>query len=326
MGKSRCLVLFATLGLAVWLGAEDAGPDQAQRYHRKCLEKGWKEVSLRIEGRQRQLLWKGPAAGPWRGAVLALHGGGGDCSNFGAGPKLIEPMVDFSAQANREGFAVISLDSTEGVVSDPKGRLCGKRWDSMAVEDGRANVDIPFIRAAVDQEIPRLRPPGSGHAIFLLGISNGGFMCTLAATQLTDRFTAFIPIAAGDPYGTVMDMGISPPLERALAPGVFRDRETGKAINEPGAARAERFSHESPWPVQSGKMLRFKQFHHERDGVCDVSCFEKSRQLLIQRGYRDDGAFLLRGGRRSVWNHFWQGDYNRPLLDYLWLCSAAAEE
>jgi poly(3-hydroxybutyrate) depolymerase len=248
---------------------------------------------------------------------VALHGGGGHCSNFGAGLDLGKPMEEFSALALREGFALFSLDSTEDGARDAEGRPCGKRWDCVAVE-GRPNVDLPFIQAVLDRTIPGLRPEGSSKAVFLAGISNGGFMTILAATHFPDRIAAFAPVAAGDPYGTSMDMGTHPQNERAMAPGVFRDLETGRMIHEPGAAAGETRTREKKWPERNPPAaLRFKPFHHCGDGACDFSCMEKARKGLVDHGYVDDGPFILEGdGKRSVWNHFWQAEYNRPLCDF----------
>ncbi|MHC4600557.1 MAG: alpha/beta hydrolase [Planctomycetota bacterium] len=292
-------------------------------FEQGCLGRGWAKVTLVVEGRTRKLLWKGPGGAWKRGAVIALHGGGGACSNFGFGPKLAKHMVAFSERALEEGFAVFSLDSTDGVVTDGEGRSCGKRWDCVAVE-GRSNVDVPFIEAVVDKTIPSLRPSGSADPIFMTGISNGGFMTTLASTSLPGKITAFAPVSAGDPYGTFMDMGTHPPRERVKAPGVFRDSETGRLVTEPGAAKAESHPKERPWPSWDREAKPpFKQFHHRHDGVCDFSCMEKARALLVEHGFSDEGAFILDGdGIRNALNHFWMEAYNRPLLEFFIRCAA----
>ena len=281
-------------------------------YLEESLARGWKVVKLELKGHRRQLLWKGPA-GAWRGAIVVLHGGGGSASNFAAGPRLVRPMVDFSNAAIDRGFAVVALDSNE---APPY----GKRWNCMG--DGQPNDDLDFIQTVVDQALPQLRPVGSDSRLYLTGISNGGFLATLAATHFGERWTAFAPVSAGDPYGTVMDMTTHPKFERDNAPGVFRDLETGLSIQEPGAARSPSYPHERTW-ASCSKRPPFKQFHHRYDGVCDLSCMEKARTLLVQHGFSDSGAFVIEGkGRRSLWNHFWQKEYNSAILDFFSSSSA----
>jgi hypothetical protein len=61
----------------------------------------------------------------------------------------------------------------------------------------------------------------------------------------------------------------------------------------------------------------FRIFHHKFDGINDMSCSEKVATLLRQRGYPEVPAYVLIGdGRRSLDNHLWQEDYNRPLLEF----------
>ena len=292
------------------------------RLEKECIEKGWRKVVVEVGGLRRKLLWRGPK-GVWKnGAIVALHGGGGTCSNWGSGPRsLCEPMWRFVDLAVAEGFAVFALDSTDGLVADEKGRSCGKRWDCLARKKGD-NIDLPFIKTVLEKTIPGLRPAGSAEEIFMTGISNGGFMTILAATHFPEMIAAFAPVSAGDPYGTYFDMGTHPKRERYKAPGVFRDSETNEPINRPGAARAERYPHESKWP-ETGEARKppFKQFHHRQDGACDFSCMEKARRTLVEHGYKDDGAFVLKDhGGRSVLKHFWRKEYNRPMIDFFLKC------
>ena len=58
-------------------------------------------------------------------------------------------------------------------------------------------------------------------------------------------------------------------------------------------------------------------FHHKYDGIDDLTCNEKVRKNLRERGYPEAPAFLLTGdGRRSIGNHLWQDDYNQLLLEF----------
>jgi poly(3-hydroxybutyrate) depolymerase len=286
------------------------------QHEAEALERGWKKRTLRVGGVERQLIWKGPD-GAWKnGAIIAMHGGGGTFSNFAAGERLGRPMVEFAEMAIKSGFAVISPDSTYNGATDASGRKCGKRWDCTAVE-GRENVDLPFIGKIIDEVIPGLRPKGSGRGVFVTGISNGGYMTILAGTQMPGRVTAFAPVSCGDPYGTHMDMGTHPALERPHAPGVFRDNGTGKPISAAGAAGKPPYAKEKKWPEHDlEKLPAFKQFQDRNDGVVDYSLCEKARSQLVKHGYPDAGALLLKARRRSLWAHFWQRAYNRPMLEF----------
>jgi polyhydroxybutyrate depolymerase len=281
-------------------------------YKDLCLQKGWQEIIVDVDGLHRQLLWKGPEK--WEnGSIIVMHGGGGTHSNACANIPLGEPMVNFSELAISQGFAVFSLDSTYNLVTDSEGRLVGKRWDCNAQD--RPNIDLPFIEKVIKETIPSLRPEGSSKAVFITGISNGGFMTTLAATHFGDNVAAFAPVAAGDPYGTYFDMGTHPPLERECAPGVFRDIETNILINQVDACVANDYPNEKQWVTTEVKPV-FKQFHHRGDGACDFSCMGKAQGLLVDNGYPDEGPFILDDGGRSVSRHFWQEDYNQPILDF----------
>ncbi|MEW6355522.1 MAG: hypothetical protein AB1696_04290 [Planctomycetota bacterium] len=317
--------LAAMLLATVALVPADDEKDRAQAlydyYEKACIEKGWRKVVVKVGDRDRQLMWRGPE-GAWKhGAVIAMHGGGGTYSNFGAGLPLGEPMVEFGSLAVEKGFAVFSPDSTDGGATDAEGRSCGKRWDCVAV-DGRENIDLPFIETVITQTIPELRPPNSAKHVFITGISNGGFMTVLAATHFPEKITAFAVVSAGDPYGTTMDMGTHPPRERQKAPGVFRDNETHRQVNEERAAVADAYPNEKAWPDRPGaRKPPFKQFHHEGDGACDISCMKKAQRQLVAHGYPDDGAFIIGNiGRRSVWKHFWQKQYNEPLIEFFMKC------
>ena len=296
---------------------QDCCSDIYPRLEQACLKKGWDKITIDVATLSRKALVKKPTGFWSSGAIIVLHGGGGSHSNFCGDVSLNKPMGDFSDLAVREGFAVFSLDSAVNVATDPQGRGIGKRWDSLATEN-RKNVDLPFIEKVITQVIPSLRPEKSAKGIYLTGISNGGFMTTLAATHLSDKIQAFAPVSAGDPYGTYFDMGTKPPLERRCAPGLWRDNETLRSINEKGACTSEKVSNEKPWkgavPV---KKPPFKQFHHEGDGGCDFSCMEKAKKQLIQQGYRDAGAFVIKSANnRSIMNHFWKEQYNPKIIEF----------
>jgi len=294
--------------------------DSVTRAEKRCIDAGWRRVSFDVSGIRRKLLWKGPEA-TWRhGAILVMHGGGGRASDFCSAGWLLRPQVRFASLALERGFAVFLLESTEDAVTDAQGLHCGKRFDYMPLE--RANLDLPYIERVIDQVVEPARTPASSSAVFLTGLSIGGYMTTRAATTLGgDEITAFAPISSGDPYGTSSncDASLSP---RKVAKGVLFDNETELVITREGACRAPSAAsaqaHESPWPSPpSARKPAFMQFHHLGDGIVDRSCMEKAGEMLRSRGYPDRGAFLLSPpGRRTVWKHLWQSEYNAPLLDF----------
>ena len=65
----------------------------------------------------------------------------------------------------------------------------------------------------------------------------------------------------------------------------------------------------SPKPV-------FRLFHHLEDGIHDRSCVAKLRHQLLAHGYPESAPFTLSGGTRSADLHYWQDDYNVPMLDF----------
>jgi pimeloyl-ACP methyl ester carboxylesterase len=278
-----------------------------------CVRDGWEEVRLTVAGIERVVFWKGPA-GRWsQGAIVVLHGGGGSAVHFCAGRRLVKPQVEFAQAALGRGFAVFLLDATTDRVTDAEGRPCGKRFDFSVLP--RPNLDLPYIEQVVANVIPSRRPPDAHRAVFLTGLSTGGYMTTRAATTLGGSITAFAPISAGDPYGTdpVCDTSLSP---RQSAKGVLIDRETGKRITEARACQASDYPKESPWPGSTPRRP-FKQFQHEDDGIVDLSCMRKTATLLQRHGYPDAGAFVIDGtGRKDPFKHLWLDAYNEPLLDF----------
>lgn len=291
-----------------------------------CIDKGWQKLYVDVDGIKRELLWKGPEK--WEnGAIIVMHGGEGVDSNF-CYPIPEEhnfllndilrgvPAVQFGEMALEQGFAVFSLNSTYNRVSDDMGRSVGKRWDSL-VQDNKENIDLAFIEKVINETIPNLRPENSKKNIFMTGISNGGFMTILAATYFSDKISAFVPVSAGDPYGTYFDMTPNILIDklRPCGPGVWRDNETGKNVSESDSCASDNYSHEKAWPVIK-KSIPFRQLHNKGDGIFDMSCMKKVNKFLIEKGYKDDGAFIIDNGKKNVTEHFWQTEYNQPILDF----------
>lgn len=294
----------------------DCCSDSYKKLEQTCIRRGWEKKAILVDGLSRLLLIKKPAGSWKRGAIIALHGGGGAYSNFCGDIAMNDAMGDFSDMAVKQGFAVFALDSTTNLATDPQGRPIGKRWDSLA-KQGR-NVDLAFIGAVMAETIPESRPEKSAGHIFLTGVSNGGFMAIFAATRFQDKITAFAPVSAGDPYGAYFDMSTYPAHEPNCAFGTWRDNETQMGLNEANACFASDYKNEKSWiAANPPKKLVFKQFHHQSDGVCDLSCMQKAQKMLVSYGYADGGAFVIKGaGGRNSFNHLWKRQYNKPMLDF----------
>jgi pimeloyl-ACP methyl ester carboxylesterase len=280
----------------------------------ECFERGWEKISPQAGGHTRDILWQGPDNVWSKGAIILFHGGGGSYTNW-CTSGLSHYMMKFAESAIKQGFAVFALDSTKGTLTDEWGQDCGKRFDSLVSED--PNIDLPFIEQVLDSTIPVHRPEGSTANVFITGISNGGFMTIQAATHFDDKITAFAPVAAGDPYGTYMfcDNGI---IDRVSAPGKFLDNETNLIIGVENACVAGEYLNESEWQTAEPEQKpAFMQFHHLNDGLVNITCMEKANELLVEHGYKDYGAFVLENQDQSpLASHFWQWQYNQPILDF----------
>ncbi len=279
----------------------------------QCQAAGWRREIVPAAGLQRLVLWKAPAGGWSRGALIVMHGGGGTHTNFCvANAEIIAAQVRFTTLALERGFAVFLLDSSDAV-TDHDGRLCGKVWDD--VQRGHPGTDLPFVDAVLGTLIPSLRPAGSRAEVFVTGLSSGGFMTTRAASAFGSRIAAFAPVAAGDPYGWARDC-TRRPGDRENVAGYAYDLDTRRPISEVQACAAAGGPQEKPWDTAPGRPP-WRLFHHAQDAVLDRSCGERLRSQLRARGYPETAPFTLDGGARSVDVHQWQDAYNAPLLDFL---------
>jgi poly(3-hydroxybutyrate) depolymerase len=279
-----------------------------------CIQQGWQRVDIQVSGLERRLMWKGPRAGWQNGAILVLHGGGGQADHFCAGGNLVQPQIRFAEMALERGFAVFALDATTDKVTDAEGRACGKRFDFSVL--GRPNLDLPYIEKIITETVPAKRPRGSNPAVFVTGLSTGGYMTTRVAGELGNRITAFAPVSAGDPYGTdtICDTTLS---ERTSAKGILVDRETRKEIVSDSACVSSAVTREAKWPVGKGGRPPFKQFHNEADGIVDISCMRKTTAMLISNGFAANPPYIIpKRGNRDPFKHLWLNDYNLPLLEF----------
>jgi hypothetical protein len=286
----------------------------------ECLAKGWHSHALPSAHGDQSVLWKAPL-GPWtKGALVVLHGGGGHnaqwCATSGTGNALTaQAMNDFSEQAIREGFAVFAVDSGDGSFSDALGFQCGKRFDF--TNPAEENLDLALFKLLFESAIPSVRPSGSATDLFVTGLSNGGYMAIRLATRFNEMITAFAPVAAGDPYGTTLWCEQKDGL-RENAPGVSLDNETSMEISLPDACLSAGYPNETLWDG-SDSLARppFRAFRHQADPVVDTSCSEKAELLLEDNGYAGLPPYIVtREHPDPDSNHYWQEEYNLPLLDF----------
>jgi len=301
-------VAWAVLGAGVAWGQAPVASFQ----ERQCQAHGWVRELVPVAGLRRVVLWKAPAQ--WtRGAIVVLHGGGGAHTNFCvANARLIEPQVRFTEMALAQGFAVFLLNSSDQV-RDNASRLCGKIWDDEV--RARANLDLPFIGEVLRRVIPEKRPAQGRPEIFLTGHSSGGYMTVRAASHWSALIAAFAPVASGDPYGWQRDC--TPlPGGRANVFGAGFDRDTGRQIIEPGACLAPAYPNELPWDDAGVARPVFRLFHHAQDGINDASCGDRVRRQLLAHGYPEVPPFVPTAGTRQKTLHYWQDEYNAPLLQF----------
>ena len=230
-------------GAGAGAGEVAAGPAVTVQ-ESQCLAAGWQRLVIDAAGLQRAVLWKAPPTGWSRGALIVLHGGGGQHANFCvANSSTIAAQVRLTDLALAQGFAVFLPDSSDRI-TDTEGRLCGKVWDDEV--GARANLDLPFLEHLMAVSMPALRPAGSRSEIFLAGHSSGGYMAVRAATKLADRVKAFAPVASGDPYGWFRNC-TPRASDRVNVFGAAFDNETRLQIIEPGACQAATYPQEKTW-------------------------------------------------------------------------------
>lgn len=285
----------------------------------QCQQAGWQREVVSAAGLSRLVLWKAPIGAWTAGAIVVMHGGGGQHTNFCvANVALTAPQVRFTEMALQQGYAVFLLDSSDRVTDDA-GRLCGKVWDDEV--RGRTNLDLPFVDDVLRRLVSSRRPAGSRADLFLTGHSSGGYMAVRVASTTGELLSAFAPVSSGDPYGWYRDC-TPRATDRSNVFGAGFDLETDLQIIEPGACAAATSTREKDWSAPAGGARPpWRMFHHAQDGINDRSCVDKVGRQLAARGYPGSAAFTLDGGARSADVHYWLDDYNAPML--AWFASMA---
>jgi len=116
--------------------------------------------------------------------VFVFHGGLGN-------PGLTEKQTGFSKKADEEGFIVVY---PYGTGSFDKKLLTWNTWDCCGYADKKNINDVDFIKAVIKEIKSKYNVDEK--RIYATGLSNGGMMCYLLASELPEYFAAVAPVAA----------------------------------------------------------------------------------------------------------------------------------
>ena len=115
--------------------------------------------------------------------VFVFHGGLGN-------PDLTEKQTGFSKKADEEGFIVVY---PYGTGSFDKKLLTWNTWNCCGYADKKNINDIDFINAVLKQIKEKYSIDEK--RVYATGLSNGGMMCYLIASELSELFAAVAPVA-----------------------------------------------------------------------------------------------------------------------------------
>ena len=115
--------------------------------------------------------------------VFVFHGGLGN-------PDLTEKQTGFSKKADEEGFIVVY---PYGTGSFDKKLLTWNTWNCCGYADKKNINDIDFINAVLKQIKEKYGVDEK--RVYATGLSNGGMMCYLIASELSELFAAVAPVA-----------------------------------------------------------------------------------------------------------------------------------
>ena len=115
--------------------------------------------------------------------VFVFHGGLGN-------PDLTEKQTGFSKKADEEGFIVVY---PYGTGSFDKKLLTWNTWNCCGYADKKNINDIDFINAVLKQIKEKYSLDEK--RVYATGLSNGGMMCYLIASELSELFAAVAPVA-----------------------------------------------------------------------------------------------------------------------------------
>lgn len=135
--------------------------------------------TLTVEGHERTF-WFQPASQPGAPLIIGLHGGGGNGRQFAK-------FTSLAPAAKAKGFAIVFPDGLD------------KQW-----VDGRVGAKLPtgYSDVRFIEEMIRSLGKSEGidtNAIYLTGISNGGFMSIHLGWKLGPKVKAIAPLTCGVP-------------------------------------------------------------------------------------------------------------------------------
>jgi polyhydroxybutyrate depolymerase len=168
---------FFTLVIAALIGAETLNPGDHNR-------------KLTVDGRERNFLVHiPPKYDPKKPTpvILAFHGGGANASNMVAFSNLND-------KSDKSGFIVVYPNGSgrqEKILSFNGGNCCAYAMNNKID-------DVEFTRRILDNLAKSANIDSK--RIYATGISNGGIMCYLLASELSERIAAIAPV--GGPMGT----------------------------------------------------------------------------------------------------------------------------
>jgi polyhydroxybutyrate depolymerase len=154
--------------------------------------------SILVKGMQRSYLVHLPAAYNksrlWP-LVIVLHGGGSEA-------KTMDPMTDFNALADKQGFLVVYPDAYKHLIAGPG---LSQHWNDGRGEAGiRAQAenidDVGFISSLIDHLSRDLNI--DKRMVYATGISNGALMANRLGCELSDKIAAIAPVAGNIPEKT----------------------------------------------------------------------------------------------------------------------------
>ena len=127
--------------------------------------------------------------------VIVLHGGGGEA-------KTMDPLTDFNALADKQGFVVVYPEAYKHLINGPG---LSQHWNDGRGEAGiRAQAenidDVAFISALIDHLVQNLSIDEK--MVYATGISNGALMSNRLGCELSDKIAAIAPVAGNIPQKT----------------------------------------------------------------------------------------------------------------------------
>jgi polyhydroxybutyrate depolymerase len=124
-------------------------------------------------------------AGKRAPVVVALHGGNGSADK-------LQSYLGLNALAEREGFIVVYPQGIDGTWNDGReASVAGKKTERSEGDD------VAFLNALSDSLV--VQGVADPKRLYLMGLSNGGFMTLRMACEEASRFAAFAPVIASMP-------------------------------------------------------------------------------------------------------------------------------